>query len=182
MDTDMDVLMLEALDGTIAPSDRARLDAHLAAHPEARAMFERTLRMDLALRKTPLPPMPLDFSQRVLDAARVTRIRQPITRRHLAAFIVTNSVLMILAWLISGAVFLGLVVLVLQQPIVQPTVVLVHSAAVYAAALMGLFSSLVRAVTSQPAFWVGMMAMGALVAAWFGLLFRVLRPAREYAR
>jgi anti-sigma factor RsiW len=180
--TDMDAVMMDAIDGTLGPADRARLDAHLARHPEHRVMFDRLLRTDLALRKTPPAPLPIGFGDRVLASARGTRIARPITRAQLAAFIVANSVLMMLAWLISGVVFAALALFVLQQPVIQPALVFVRSAAVYMAELMGLFSSLVRTATNQPAFWVGAFATAALVAVWFGLMARILRPARHYAR
>jgi anti-sigma factor RsiW len=182
LDIEIDTLMMAALDGTITARDRARLEAHFNYHPEQRTAFERMLRVDLALRQMEPAAPPVDFSQRVMASTRAVRIARPITGRHLAAFIATNSVLMMLAWLISGIALVALVAFVAQQPPVQTAQVLARSAAVYIADLLGLFSSAIHAAVNQPLFWIGVVSLAALVIAWMSLMVKVLRPARRYAR
>ena len=70
-------LMSAALDDDLTPSDRAALDAHLAACPDCRAMWAQLCGMDDALR-APIAP-PAGLTDRVMAAVDTTEQDIPFT-------------------------------------------------------------------------------------------------------
>ena len=178
--TNIDELMMDALDGTIAPANRALLDAHFAQHPEARVAFEQMMRVDVALREAPAIVVPADFSRKVMVQARVMPIAKPMHTRHIAAIVAANSLLIGAVWLMLAALLVGLGLLASQLPALQPVFALVRAAIAYLRDALGLASAGVRALGTQPIAWLTLLAAIALVMAWVGVLAKVLRP--QYAR
>ena len=75
--SDADALMMDALDGTISPSDRAALLRYLAQHPDEAAAFARMAQLDAAFRATPAAMPPAPFAGRVMEIVRFTPAAQP---------------------------------------------------------------------------------------------------------
>jgi anti-sigma factor RsiW len=178
---DINILMMDALDGTISPADRAALDAYLARHADERATFERMLAVDVALRTAPVASPAAGFSQRVMASAHAMPIAKPLKGRHVAAIIATNSALMAVVWVLCGIALFAVGMYIVQQPAVQPVIIVARSAAIYCTEALRLFTSVVRALVQQPLFWLISLVAVALVAAWLGVITRVLLPARRYA-
>lgn len=172
-----EALMMDALDGTISAADLAKLDAYFAQRPDERLAFQRMLAVDAALRQVPVTPPPSDFSQAVVARARSVPIAKPVNRHHLVAFIVTNSVLATLVWLVSFAMLFGLVGLLLQQPFTQPIIAFAHGINIYVADAFNLFTRLTRSLVTQPIVWVTALVSTALVVTWLSVMARVLAPA-----
>jgi anti-sigma factor RsiW len=178
--TNIDELMMDALDGTITPANRALLDAHLAQHPDARAAFEQMLHVDAALRETPAVAAPADFSRKVMAQARVMPIAQPLRSGYIAAIIAANSVLVGAVWVVMAALLIGLGLLAAQTPALQPVFAYVRGIAIFAREGIELFATATRAWGTQPIAWVTLLAALALVGAWVTVMAKVLRP--QYAR
>jgi anti-sigma factor RsiW len=174
--TNIDELMMDALDGTITPANRALLDAHLAQHTEARTAFAQMLRVDAILRETPATPAPADFSHKVMAQARAMPVAKPMRGSQIAAIIAANSVLVGTVWLMMAAVLIGLGLLATQTPALQPVFALARAVGAYVRDALGLAAAGVRAVGAQPLAWIMLLAALALVAAWAGVLAKVLRP------
>jgi anti-sigma factor RsiW len=178
--TNIDELMMDALDGVITPANRAVLEAHLAQNPEARAAFAAMMRVDVALRETPAVNLPADFTHKVMAQARALPIARPMRGSHIAAIIAANSVLVGVVWLMLAALLLGMGVLAAQTPALQPVFALVRAIATYAREAIEMAGAATRAWGTQPIAWVTVLAAFALVAIWAGVLAKVLRP--QYAR
>ena len=178
--TNIDELMMDALDGVITPANRAMLDAHLAQNPAARAAFEQMMRVEIALRETPVASAPADFSHKVMAQARTLPIHKPMRSSHIAAIIAANSVLVGAVWVMLAALLIGLGLLAAQTPALQPVFALVRAIGTYMRDALGLAAAATRAWSTQPIAWVTLLAAFALVAAWIGVMAKVLRP--QYAR
>lgn len=178
--TNIDELMMDALDGTITPANRALLDAHLAQHADARVTFEHMLRIDAALREAPAISPPADFSRKVMAQARVMPIAKPMRNSQIVAIIAANSLLVGVMWLMLAALLVGLALLAAQLPALQPVFALAHAVAAYVRDALELATAGARALGSQPVAWVTALAALSLVAAWVGVLAKVLWP--QYAR
>ena len=61
-------LMNLVLDGAATPADRAKLEAHLSAHPEARSYYESLGQVLARLNADPIPEPPAGLEARILDA------------------------------------------------------------------------------------------------------------------
>jgi anti-sigma factor RsiW len=173
-------LMIQALDGAISTADRARLDAYFATHPDARAVFERMLAVDTAMRETPIATPPADFSQRVMASAQVMPIVKPLKPRHVAAIVAANSMLIALAWLFGCIAMVAFGAFIVQQPIAQPAIAFVRGVNIYVADAYELFAAVARSLVRQPIVWITMLFLVALVAAWLSVLAKVLMPTRRY--
>lgn len=178
--TNIDELMMDALDGVITPANRAVLEAHLAQNPDARMAFAQMMRVDVALRDTPAVSAPADFSHNVMAQARSMPIAKPMRGSHIAAIIAANSVLVGVMWLMLVALLLGMGMLAAQTPALQPVFALMRAIATYVREAIELAGAATRAWGTQPVAWVTVLAAFALVAAWAGVLAKVLRP--QYAR
>lgn len=178
--TNFDELMMDALDGTITPANRAMLDAHFAQHPDARSAFAQMLHVDAALRAAPVVHAPADFSHKVMAQARALPIAKPMQTRHIAAIIAANSLLVGTVWVMLAAVLVGMGLLAAQTPALQPVFALARAVGAYVRDALGLAAAGVRAAGTQPIAWVTLLAALALVIAWVSMLAKVLRP--QYAR
>lgn len=178
--TNIDELMMDVLDGTITPANRALLDAHFAQHPEARVMFEQMMHVDAALREAPAIAVPADFSRKVMAQTHAMPIAKPMRGSHIAAIVAANSVLVGAVWLMMAALLIGLGLFASQLPALQPVFALIRAAIAYLRDALGLASAGARALGTQPIAWVTLLAAIALVMAWVGVLAKVLRP--QYAR
>lgn len=178
--TNFDELMMDALDGTITPANRTTLEAHFAQHPDARAAFEQMMRVDAMLRDAPVVHAPADFARKVMAQARTMPIAKPVRGSHIAAIIAANSLLVGSVWLMMAALLVGLGLLATQTPALQPVFALARAIDTYLRDALDLAAAGARAVGTQPIAWVTLLAALALVAAWAGVLAKVLRP--QYAR
>lgn len=178
--TNIDELMMDALDGTITPANRAVLDTHLAQNPEARLAFEQMICVDVALRGAPAISAPAGFSHKVMAQAHAMPIAKPMRTSHIAAIIAANSVLVGAVWVVMAALLIGLGVLAAQTPALQPVFALVRAIGTYLRDAIGLAAAATRAWSTQPIAWLTLLAAFALVATWIGVMAKVLRP--QYAR
>jgi anti-sigma factor RsiW len=178
--TNIDELMMDALDGTITPANRAVLDAHLAQNPEACIAFEQMMRVDVALRKAQAVNMPVDFSNKVMAQARAMPIAKPMRTSHIAAIIAANSVLVGAVWVIMAALLIGLGMLAAQTPALQPVFALIRAIGAYVREAIEMGGAATRAWGTQPIAWITLLAALALVGTWVGVMAKVLRP--QYAR
>jgi anti-sigma factor RsiW len=178
--TNINELMMDALDGTITPANRTLLDAHLAQHPDARIAFEHMMRIEAALRETPAVAAPAGFTGNVMAQARALPIAQPMHKTQIAAIIAANSVLVGVVWAMMAALLVGLGVLAAQTPALQPVFAFIRGIATFTREGFELFATATRAWSAQPLAWVTLLAALALVGAWVTVMAKVLRP--QYAR
>jgi len=177
-----DELMINALDGTITPSDKVALDAYFAQRPDARAMFEQMVAVDFALKEAePTAPPPAGFTQQVMARVHVTPIVKPMARRHVAAIVVGNSVVVSITWLMSLAVLAGLALLVSKVRILQPVFALGRALAIGGADVARAMTSVLHAMIAQPLAWVIFIAVLGMVATWLAFIARVWLPQRRLA-
>ncbi len=173
-------LMMNALDGTLAPSDRAVLNAWFAQHPDERAAFEAMLAVDIALREAePIAPPPTAFTQRVLAQTRVTPIVRPVNRSQLAVVVAGNSLLMVLSWVVIVAAVIGFGALAAQSPIMQPVFALIRAIATIVTDAFRALGSTTRALSGQPIVWMAIATALIVVIAWLGVVARVFLPQRR---
>jgi predicted anti-sigma-YlaC factor YlaD len=71
-----DELLSGLLDGELSPSERARVEQHLASHPADRQLLQELQALRDDLRQLPPVTVPSDFAQRVVQAALAA---QPLT-------------------------------------------------------------------------------------------------------
>jgi anti-sigma factor RsiW len=178
-----DELKINALDGTITPTDRARLDAYFVAHPDERVAFEQMLAMESWLREAePVqPPAPVQFTQRVMARARVTPIFRPVQRKQVAAIVVGNSLVMALSWVVFIAAIFGLGMLAAQSPLLQPVLALTRAFATNVTDAFRAMSAAMRILINQPFAWAFLIGFLALIGAWFSVLARVFVPQGYFA-
>ncbi len=172
-------LMINALDGTITPSERATLNTWLAQHPDERAGFENMLAVDIALKEAePIAPSAA-FTQRVLAQTRVTPIVRPIRRSQVAVVVAGNSLLMALSWVVIAAAVIGFGALAAQAPIMQPVFAFARAIITLITDAFRAIGSTTRALSGQPIVWIAIVAAMALVVTWFSVVARVLFPQRK---
>ncbi|BCX05595.1 MAG: hypothetical protein KatS3mg053_3533 [Candidatus Roseilinea sp.] len=174
-------LMIQALDGEISAEDRARLDAYLAERPGERAEFERMLAVNAALRNAPIVATPDGFAEAVVARARTAPVIRPVKRRYIVALIATNWALAFLVWACAGAVLIGLITLLAQQPLLQPALAFGRGAVISFTDMLNVLATTARTFITQPAVRLTMLAAVAIVAIWLGVLVKVLAPPRRLA-
>lgn len=79
-----DELLSGLLDGELSPSERQRVEQHLARHPADRQLLDelRALRADL--QRLPPVTVPPDFAERVVQAALAAQAPMPVPRQAMA--------------------------------------------------------------------------------------------------
>ncbi len=176
-------LMIDALDGTLAPADRARLETYFASHPDERIAFEQMLAMDTWLKEAePVqPPAPAQFTQRVMAQARITQIARPVQRKQVAVIVVGNSLLIGLSWIVILAAIVGLGMLAAQSPILQPVLALGRAMATNVSDALRALGAAMRILISQPIAWALFLGSMVLVVTWLGVLARAFVPQRQWA-
>ncbi len=171
---DIEVLMMDALDGAITPQDQARLDAYFAAHPDARAVFDAMRGVDAMLgAAAPVRP-PAGFTHAVMQATRGAGIARPIQSKHVAVLISANIIYGIAFW---GAV-LVLAAVGAAYLLPAPVTAVLGQAARQIGGGFGVVFKAARIMLAQPVVWVGAAACLALMVTWMGALARVYRPGR----
>jgi anti-sigma factor RsiW len=178
--TDYEILMMDAIDGTLAAGDRARLDAYLAANPEARAQFEAMTSVDMALKADaalPLPAPPAALVANVMQATQPLKIYRSLNTKSLAVIISTNAVLLLLSWVLIG----GIVVSAAWVALPPGTAEAVAAMARAASGLLGALSRVGQALLAQPFIWAASVLGVGLVAAWVTVLSRLFGPTPAFA-
>jgi Zn-dependent protease len=168
---DHEVLMMEALDGTISERDRARLDAYLAAHPDERALFAAMQSVDDALSSAPLATPTPALSRNIMQVTRTLPIARPLRSGPLAFFVGANAMFMMLIWV--GA----LAALTFAALNVVPNWVFDGLAQVLRniADAFGILGKGARVLVRQPATWAVASSCVVIVALWLGVMARVMR-------
>lgn len=174
---DYEVLMMEALDGTISPPDRARLDAYLAAHPETRAMFDAMQGVDTALREAPAVVPSAAFTQNVMTATRSMAVARPLKGSTIAFLVGTNALLVMAGWALLTAAAAGIMYYFAPSSVFELIGVFARSAL----GVLGTFGRAGRVLFAQPAVWVILLASVTIVAVWLRVITRLLHPARSLA-
>ncbi len=192
--TDMDALMMDALDGTISPSGWAALQRYLAQHPDEAAAFERMAQVDAALRATPAAMPPAQFAARVMEAVRfmpaaqsvlrpqhTTRNTQYAVRNTQYTMRNTQYVALSRAQVAYVAVLTGIVAVIggilalaalsLIEPAaaaqnLQALVAFVSNVMRIVRDVLQVFYLFARAALSQPLVWAIGLGLGAIVLVW----------------
>lgn len=179
--TSYEELMMNALDDTITPSDRALLNTYLAQRPDERAAFEHMLAVDLELKAVEPVAPPTHFAQNVMAQARVTPIFRPLPRKQLAAVVAGNSLIALYVWLMCIGLFIGAGILIAQLPEAQLLIGFLRAIFINITDAARALGSVTRAVIEQPIAWVVLFVAAATVAAWVTLVARVYLPQRRLA-
>jgi anti-sigma factor RsiW len=174
---DNEVLMMEALDGTISPSDRARLEAYLTAHPETRAMFDAMHGVDVALREAPAVAPGAAFTQKVMSATRSMTVARPMKGATIALLVGTNALLVMAGWALLTAAVAGIMYYVAPSSVFELVGVFARSTA----GVLGTLGRAGRVLFAQPAVWAILFASVVIVAIWLRVVTRLLHPAHGLA-
>lgn len=174
---DYEVLMMEALDGTISPSDRARLDAHLTAHPETRAMFDAMQGVDAALREAPAIAPAAAFTRSVMTATRSMTVARPMKGSTIAFLVGTNALLVMAGWALLTAAAAAIMYYIAPSSVFELVGVFARSAV----GVLGTLGRAGRVLFAQPAVWAILIASAAIVAIWLRVVTRLLHPPRDFA-
>ena len=89
---DWEQLMIEALDGTLAESDRQALETYFDLHPQERALFERMRGLDDTLHLAPLIAAPASLAPQVMRQTAQTHVAQPPLCASQIAFLILSAV------------------------------------------------------------------------------------------
>jgi anti-sigma factor RsiW len=175
---DYEVLMMEALDGTISPSDQARLDSHLDAHPDARAMFDAMQGVEAALSAAPIIEPRQAFTQTVMTATRGIAMARPLHGRHIALIVGTNALFVALGWALIISACTALAMSLAPSG-------LLHVLSALGRGALGALGTVARAgriVFEQPVTWAAMLACMSILALWSSVMVRLFRPTQRLAR
>ncbi len=175
---DYEVLMMEALDGTITSSDRARLESYLDAHPDARAMFDSMQQVEAAL-TTAAPIAPRQaFAQTVITATRGIAMARPLHGRHIALIVGTNALFVALGWALIISACAALAMSLAPSG-------LLHVLSALGRGALGVLGTVARAgriVFEQPIAWAAMLGCVSILALWSSVMLRLFRPTQRLAR
>jgi anti-sigma factor RsiW len=176
--TDYETLMMDALDGTITPAARQHLDAYLAAHPDARALFDSMRGIDAELTATHSAIPSATFTANVMRNISGMPIARPVRAQHLAFVAGLNALIGMFVW--SGLLVIGGALVTMYLPASAR-----ESAEVVLRVISGVVNVLFKsgkAVLSQPFAWAAAALCVAIVGAWIGVLAKVMPPTRQPAR
>ena len=180
--TNYDELMMNAVDGTLLPSDKAVLEVYFIKYPDQRAAFEQVLAVDHMLKEAePVAPPPTYFAERVMAQTRVTPIVKPIKRKTVAVLIAGNSLLLVCTWLMLLSFIGGVVWLGAQLPVMQPVLAFGRAITLSFEDVLRAIGSVTRAVFGQPLVWLFLAVAMCIVTAWFAVLARVFLPQHKLA-
>jgi anti-sigma factor RsiW len=172
---DYEVLMMEALDGTITPAAQTQLNTYLAAHPELRAMFDAMCDVDATLTAAPSVAASPAFAHSVMHTVRTMKIARPLKAQHVAMLTGLNAISGILIW---GA---GLFVLGTVFRLYAPTALkqglwaLAHAIA----SVLNVLAKASQTLLTQPITWIALALCALIVVSWVGVLSRLMRPAHQ---
>src|SRR5437588_5907133 len=85
MRDDVEFLIVQYLDGSLAAGERAALEARLGDDPEAQALLEEHRRLDTILRRDPIPDIRWEALARQISSA-VTTAPMPEVEEHAQVF------------------------------------------------------------------------------------------------
>lgn len=170
--TDMDALMMDALDGTISPSGRIALRRYLAEHPDEAAAFERMAQVEAALRATPAAMPPAPFAGCVMEAIRLMPAAQPAPPPHVLLSKAQVAYVAFLTCIVAAiGAMLGLAALSQIEPAVaaqnlQALGAFVSNVMRIARDMLQVVYVFARAALSQPLVWAIGLGLGAIVLVW----------------
>jgi anti-sigma factor RsiW len=184
---DFELIMMKALDGeALAAGESAALEAHFAAHPKERALFERMTVVDRAFADVPLVGAPAGFSAGVMAAVRMAPAPRAAPAREAGAarFMVAAGLAVFGA--LSMVIF-ATVLAILIPPQAWLTWLSAASAIVdsfldFPRAIMSLAFSFTRGVVEAPAGLAALGALAALVGGWMFAMLRLFAPRTALAR
>jgi anti-sigma factor RsiW len=182
----MEELMMQALDGTISATDRAKLDAFLLANPPERAAFEAMLRFEgvaapVLATHTPPVTLPLNFAANVMTRVNAAALAQPqtitaISSRQIVLVIVICSAAMAFSMAVAG----GMVAY--GSSVAPPHIVSVFWEIVDTARdVAGMLFVLGRALLAQPITWAVALVSVLVVALWMRMVAVVWLPQKQLA-
>jgi anti-sigma factor RsiW len=172
---DYEVLMMDALDGTITPAARAQLDAYLDQHPDARAMFDAMRTVDMTLRTAPAIPAPPALTQSIMRNTRGVKIARPLKSQDVAVISGVNALITILIWVAGFYIVSSAYSAYAPAGVKQ----IVGALAQFAASMLDVFARAAQTLLMQPITWVAMALSAIVVLSWVGVLSRLMRPARR---
>jgi anti-sigma factor RsiW len=174
---DYEVLMMDALDGTITPSARAQLDAYLDQHPDARAMFEAMRGVDVALSAAPVAPAPAALTGAIMSNVRTMKIARPLKAQDIAMISGANALGTLLIWLTGAFIVVTAYTAYAPAGLKQ----IIGAMAQSAVSVLNVFSKAAQTLLAQPITWVALALCAVIVTSWVGVLSRLMRPARQHA-
>ena len=175
---DYEVMMMEALDGTISPSDQARLDSYLDAHPDARAMFDAMQNVEDALTTAPSIAPRQAFTQTVMAATRGIAMARPLHGRHIALIVGTNAFFVALGWALIVSACAALAMSLAPSGLW----LLLTAFGRGALGALGTVARAGRIVFEQPVTWMALLACVSILALWSSVMMRLFRPTQRLAR
>jgi anti-sigma factor RsiW len=174
---DYEVLMMDALDGTITPSARAQLDAYLDQHPDARTMFEAMRGVDAALSTAPVVPAPVALTGAIMNNVRTMKIARPLKTQDIAMISGVNALATLLIWL-AGAFIVGTAYAAYAPAGLKQ---IIGAVLQFAVGVLNVLSKAAQTLLTQPITWAALALCAIIVASWIGVLSRLMRPARLHA-
>jgi hypothetical protein len=179
---DYEVLMMEALDGTIGVTDRAKLETYLEANAEQKAMFESMLHVESAMNTMLIARPPAYLTSKIMASARATKLAKPLNAKHIALIVSTNALIVVLSWIVLA---IGLAVLAYNFVPTDSVSVLgtfVRSIAQAAQVVLNVASKFSRALFASPVGWVLLASLMGIMTMWMGVMARLFRPATKLIR
>lgn len=179
--SNMDELMMNALDGALNAEQRRVLNEYLDQHPQERALYERMRGVDAMMRAEPVIAPPPGLKYQVMAAVPRQRI-EPATLRwpQIVFIILTASLLACLIAVILFALFSAL-----QPPLphsMLPAIGSFLSGIIeIGVSIFSAFIALGRAALAQPVTWLVMCVALSIVALWMRIVLGVLLPGLRAA-
>jgi len=180
--TDIEQLMIKALDGQIAPHESQVLHVYLESHPDERAMFGQMMAIDHAMQLEPAPAVPAMMTQQVMGAIRLAKISQPLFKPLQIAFLIGfPSILLLLFGSAAISMYILFISPAFPQTELQTVLALVRAATDIVGSLLVALIAVLRALYSQPITWAITIVLSLAVAGWLRIIASIWLPARRLA-
>ena len=174
------LLMMDALDGELAVTQHAELEAHLRACPACSREWQALLAIEMLLRQAPILSPAAGFAGRTLA-------RLPNRRARMWALSSIYALLLLsgIVPLLIGAVLVTRYIAILREPSVLGQIgqFLLGFARVIVTVIDALLAGSARMVAEQPALIGWLVVLAGIVFLWGGVYQRLLaQPTRSNQR
>ena len=171
---------MQALDGTINKTDRARLNAYLNQHIDEREMFESMLQTEMVLRNLPLTSTPVNFANNVMTAVSHIRIASKpspaLNGSQVMTLFLTCTISAIMLLVICATIFS--VLTTYAAPQLHMTVGFLRSLVFVGRDALTVMTAFARFAINQPLVWVASAVGGLVVVVWLRLLAGLWLPTQ----
>jgi anti-sigma factor RsiW len=179
--SNMDELMMNALDGALSAEQRRTLNEYLDQHPQERALFERMQGVDTLLRAERVTAPPPGLKYHVMAAVPRQRIEPATLRWPQIVFIILAASL--LASIIAVILFVVFSTLqpLLPQSVLPALVSILSSIIEFGVSIFSVVIAIGRAALAQPVTWLVMCVAMSIVALWMRIVLGVILPGLRAA-